>query len=53
MLLLCELALEVPTVFTAAIEKVYAVLEAKEPVTVKGLDEPETLKAIEGELVTV
>jgi hypothetical protein len=25
----------------------------KEPVTVKGLDEPDTLKAIEGELVTV
>ena len=53
MLLLAELLAEVPTSLVAVIAKVYAVLDAKDPVTVRGLDVPLVDSEIEGELVTV
>ena len=51
--LLAELAEEVPAEVVAVIVNVYACPEAKLPVTVKGLEVPDVLKAIEGLDVTV
>lgn len=46
-------ALDAPTAFTAVIVKVYAWSRANEPVTVRGLDVPETEREIEGLDATV
>jgi hypothetical protein len=46
-------AVDVPLALTAAIVNVYAWLEANEPVTVNGVETPETDKEIDGLEVTV
>jgi hypothetical protein len=46
-------AVEVPFAFVAVIVNVYAVLNAKVPVTVNGVDVPLVLNEIEGDDVVV
>jgi hypothetical protein len=53
MLLLAELELLVPLALVAVIVNVYAVAEAKVPVTVNGVEVPEVVNATEGLDVTV
>ena len=50
---LAEDAVEVPLAFVAVIVNVYAVLDANEPVTVKGEVVPLVERAMEGEEVVV
>jgi hypothetical protein len=51
--LLAEEAVDVPLAFVAVIVNVYAVLDAKAPVIVRGLEVPVVVKAIDGLLVAV